>query len=153
MRLPSRPTAGTVLSRGADSVVRLWDLESGEAIREFSGHKEWVFSVAFSPDGRLAYSTSGGSNDHGWHDGMDSAVRVWDVGTGQEVGKLEGHKGLVFRAAVSADGRHVLTGGRDLAPILWAAQTRVEIRRFQGHSDGLACVAFLPDGRCAVQRC
>ena len=87
------PDGRRALSGGDDKVVRLWDLESGDLIREFRGHTEWVFSVAFSPDGRLAYSTSGGFFGAGWQDGTDSAIRVWDVETGQEVRKLEGHKG------------------------------------------------------------
>ena len=117
------------LSGGGDTVVRLWDLEGGDTIREFRGHTEWIFSVAFSPDGRQAYSASGGFFDHGWQDGTDSAIRVWNLETGQEVRKLEGHKGIVWSVAFSPDGRHVLSGGHDMGPILWDAQTRAEIRR------------------------
>ena len=80
----------------------------------------------------------------GWQDGKDSAIRVWDVETGQEVRKLEGHKGIVWSVAVSPDGRRVLSGGHDLAPILWDAKTGAEIRRFRGHTDLFGCVAFLP---------
>ncbi len=82
--------------------MRLWDLDSGKRIREFPGHTEWIFHVAFSPDGRLGYSTSGGPD--AWQDGSDSAVRVWDVETGREIRRLEGHKGRVFGLAVSPDG-------------------------------------------------
>ena len=138
------------LSGAGDTVVRLWDLESGETIREFRGHTEWVFSVAFSPDGRLAYSGSGGFHDPAWRDGTDSAIRVWDVETGKEVCKLEGHKGIVWSVAVSPNGRYVLSGSRDSTTILWDARTGAEIRRFRGHSGGVDCVAFLPDGRRAV---
>ena len=116
-------------------------------IREFKGHEEWVFSLAFSPDGRLAYSTSGGPDL--WRDGKDSAVRVWDVETGREVRKLEGHKGRVLSVAVSPDGRQVLTGG-DTSVILWDASNGKIIRRFDGHTGLLSRVSFLPDGKHAV---
>ena len=141
------PDGRRAISGGADTVVRLWDLESGDTIREFRGHTDWVFRVAFSPDGRQAYSASGGFHDHGWQDGSDSAIRVWDVETGKEVRKLEGHKGIVWSVAVSPDGRRVLSGGHDMTSILWDAGTGAEIRRFRGHTDGVWCVAFLPDGR------
>ena len=144
------PDGRRALSGGADKVVRLWDLESGDLIRELKGHTEWVFSVAFSPDGRRAYSTSGGFMSDIWHDGTDSAIRVWDVETGQEVRKLEGHKGIVWGVAVSPDGRHVLSGGSDRTSILWDAESGNEIRRFRGHTDAVLCVAFLPGGRRAV---
>jgi WD40 repeat protein len=144
------PDGRRALSGGDDTVVRLWDLESGETIREFHGHTEWVFSVAVSPDGRLGYSSSGGVYDQDWQDGTDSAIRVWDLEAGQEVRKLEGHKGIVWSVATSPDGRHVLSGGRDAAVILWDAKSGTEIRRFRGHTDEVQCVAFLPDGRRAV---
>ena len=144
------PDGRRAVSGGEDKVVRLWDLETGETIREFRGHTEWVFSVAFSPDGRLAYSTSGGFHDQGWRHGTDSAIRVWDVATGQEVRKLEAHKGIVWSVAISPDGRSVLSGGHEMTPILQDAKTGAEVRRFPGHTGDITCVAFLPDGRRAV---
>ena len=62
-------------------------------IRQFRGHTAWVFSVAFSPDGRLAYSTSGGRFLGAWQDGTDAAIRVWDVETGREVRQAGRHIG------------------------------------------------------------
>jgi WD40 repeat protein len=140
------------LSGDEDKVVRLWDLESARVIREFRGHTGWIFSTAFSPDGRLAYSTSGGTyNGHGgWQELPDTAIRVWDVETGREVRRLEGHRSLVWSVAVSPDGRRILTGSQDRMIILWDAETGAEIRRFPGHTNNVMCVAFLPDGRRAV---
>jgi hypothetical protein len=144
------PDGRRALSGCEDRMVRLWDTESGEVIREFRGHTEWVFSVAFSPDGRLAYSTSGGSHGGVLRDGVDSAIRVWDVETGRQVRRLESHRGVVWSVAISPDGRRVLSGGRDKAVILWDAETGSEIRRFREHTGDLTCVAFLPDGRRAI---
>ncbi len=141
------PDGHRALSADQDKLVRLWDLETGKVDREFPGHSGWVFNVAFSPDGRLAYSTSGGL-DH-WNDGADPAVRVWDVETGREVRKLDGHKGRVMGLDVSPDGHRVLTGG-DTSPILWDADTGKELRRFQGHDGLIANSILLPDGHHAV---
>ena len=137
------PDGRRALSSGEDRVIRLWDLGSRATIREFRGHTDWAISVAFSPDGRLAYSTGGARSV--WRDGTDFAVRIWDVEAGRQVGKMEGHRGLVFGLAVSADGRRVLTGGDTI--ILWNAETRAEIRRFNRHTDKVSRVAFLPIGQ------
>jgi WD40 repeat protein/S1-C subfamily serine protease len=141
------PDGRRALAAGEDKVIRLWDLSTGQLIREFKGHPEWVFSLAFSPDRRLAYSTSGGPDL--WTDGKDSAVRVWDVETGREVRRLEGHKGRVLSVDVSSDGRRVLTGG-DTSVILWDAGTGKVLRRFEGHTGLISRVSFLPDGQRAV---
>ena len=146
MSVAFSPDGRRALSGGEDKVFRLWDLQTGGLLREFKGHTDWVIRVAFSPDGKLAYSTSGASGV--WNDGTDFGVRVWDLETGQQVGKMEGHKQIVWGLAVSRDGRRVLTGGDTI--ILWDAQTRTEIRRFNKHTDKVEGVAFLPDGRRAV---
>jgi WD40 repeat protein len=137
------PDGRRALSGGEHKIVRLWDLDSGKLVREFPGHTEWIFNVAFSPDGRLGYSTSGGPD--AWRDGSDSAVRVWDLATGQVIHRLEGHKGRVFGLAVSPDGRNVLTGG-DTSLILWDARSGKPIRRIAGHTGLIGNATLLAGG-------
>jgi len=46
----------------------VWDAATGEEIVELRGHRSFVWSVAFSPDGTRLVSGSG-----------DGTVRVWDA--------------------------------------------------------------------------
>ena len=61
---------GTRLATGGSwqEQIKLWDVESGNLIAEFSGHKGNVKSLAFSPDGRLLASGS-----------FDNTILMWDV--------------------------------------------------------------------------
>lgn len=49
----------------------LWDVETGEVVREFIGHTSPVNSVVFSSDGTRVLTGS-----------SDGTVRLWDVSTG-----------------------------------------------------------------------
>src|SRR5579884_2578458 len=60
-----------------DVSLRLWDIETGREVRRLgSGCARGVHSLAFSPDGRRAVSTTNTSTD-------DDLV-LWDVETGHE---------------------------------------------------------------------
>jgi WD40 repeat protein len=61
--------SGRVLATGAaDNSVRLWNVETKQELKRFTGHVDRVSYVDFSPDGELLASTS-------W----DGTVLIWDV--------------------------------------------------------------------------
>ena len=70
-----------------------------------TGHSGWVFSVAFSPDGKLLASGSG-----------DQTVKIWDVATGTELRSLRGHTYNVEAVVFSRDGKLLvsLSGGNEI---------------------------------------
>ena len=50
--------------------------------------------MVYSPDGRYIASAGGGTELHG--DGVNQAVHIWDVETGQEKSRLTGCPGRVL---------------------------------------------------------
>jgi hypothetical protein len=107
--------------------------------RRFEGHTGPVICLAISPDGRRALSGS-----------ADLTVRLWDLATGQELGRLDGHTGEVAAVAFSADGRRAASGGEDRTVRLWDLKTGGALGCFRGHTEKVRSVAFSPDDRFVV---
>lgn len=80
----NNPNAPLVLASASfDSTVRLWDVERGVSQFTLTRHTEPVYSVAFSPDGRLLASGS-----------FDKCVHIWSVATGALVYSYRGTGGI-----------------------------------------------------------
>jgi len=75
---------------------------------------------------------------------------MWDVATGAEMRRFEGHSADVNAVAFSPDGRSILTGSDDKTVVLWNAVTGAEQRRFLGHTGAVTALAFNPKGRFAI---
>ena len=89
------PDGGLVASSTYGGLVRLFDPAKGELIESLHGHLNAALGIAFSPDGRRLISASGGRE----------AVKLWDVGTRQELLTLAGTGSTALYAARwSADG-------------------------------------------------
>ncbi|MDC0838019.1 trypsin-like peptidase domain-containing protein, partial [Limnoraphis robusta] len=71
---------GQLLALRSNKDIYLWDLSTGQLLRQLTGHTRDVRSVSFSPDGQTLASGSG-----------DNTVRLWDVATGRELRQLTGH--------------------------------------------------------------
>lgn len=133
--------------------LQVWNVETDERVHTFAGLPGGVRCAAFSPDGRFALSGSTGLFEpNGWRPAADYSLRLWDVETGKEVRRFEGHTRIVLCVAFSPDGRLALSGSVDLTARLWDVQTGKELKRFQERDVGLgppaiARVDFLPNGR------
>ena len=68
-----------------------------------------MWSVCFSPDGRMVASSLSG----------DRTMRLWDVETGACVRTLEGHGEIVNSVCFSPDGKQLASGSYDTTVRLW----------------------------------
>lgn len=62
------PDSKLVAAGSLDTIVRVWDTRTGQQLERLRGHKDSVYSVAFSPDGNSLVSGS-----------LDKSLRVWDL--------------------------------------------------------------------------
>ncbi len=112
-------------------------------LRSFKGHTDGVYSVAFSPDGKIALSGAALSD-------TDPLVRLWDVGSGKEIRRLAGPTAGVMSVAFSPDGKYVLAGSDDKTIRVWDTGTGRQVRVLEGHTDKVLAVAYSPGGKLIV---
>ena len=130
-----------VSAHGGGRTLKLWDAVSGRLIRIFAGteRRDWMLSVAFSPNGtRLVSGTSSGT------------VKLWDVASGQQIHALPGHSYAASSVAFSPDGTRLLSGSYDNTIRLWDGASAQLMRTFKGHSEAVRSVAFSSDGRRVI---
>ncbi len=70
-------------SASFDKTVRLWDVEAGRCLHKLAKHSEPVYSVAFSPSGKLVATGS-----------FDRWVHIWSAADGSLVRSYKGSAGI-----------------------------------------------------------
>ena len=108
------------------------------AAHKLPGHTSWIYSLAFSPDGRTLASG-------GW----DEWIRLWDLETGTQRAVLEGHKSEVYCLAFSPDGKTLASGSANNTSVvkLWNVATGDEQTELVGHKNVVHTLGWSPDGR------
>ncbi len=101
------------------------------------GHKEAVYAIAFTSDGKQIVTGSG-----------DPSIKVWQADTGKEFKTFagaNGHTGLVLSLALSPDGTQIASGAADNSLRVWDFPTSKHLREFALATDSRS-VAVTPDG-------
>jgi WD40 repeat protein len=114
-----------------DCTVRLWDTRSGAALATFTGHEDYVFDVAFSPDGQMLATASD-----------DDTAKLRDVQSGQVLKTLTGHRAPVSAVAFSPDGKILASVSYDGQIRLWDTDSEVALLTIRGHNLPINTVAF-----------
>jgi WD40 repeat protein len=137
------PDGGLIATEQDDTgEVVLWDATTGERRREVckrqTGSRARLCRLAFTPDGRtLAVA--------------DGAVRLWDVDSGREIGRVGAPTDAGNRVAFSPDGRRLVSvpqSALDLPATLkvFDVATGREVLSLPGHGSIITSIAFSPDG-------
>ena len=115
--------------------IHFWDIATGTPKTELTGHRSWIWSLKFSPDGNTL--ASGGYDE----------LHLWDATTGAHKLAISGHTGWVRGVAFTPDGKTLAAGGRyDIR--LWDAingQHKAILYENDTFSDNKS-LAFSPDG-------
>jgi WD40 repeat protein len=144
---------------GCFGPLRIWDVATGQELREIMEGIVARQSVTFSPDGKMLTSA----------DGTD-IIYLWEVATGRELRRLPYRHRERCPVAFSPDGKMLAAGSQQVRQLrkdedpprypwepppseegpqvirLWEIATGEIRQEFIGHNDAVSCLTFSPDG-------
>ena len=128
---------GRLLSLSDGYTVKLWDAATGRELPSLQAPNSGLFkahvsvSANFSEDGKRVATG-----------GFDTPTVVWETETGKQLLKMNGRTNMAYKAAFSADGTQLFSGGRTR----WDLRTGRGLRLTSAPSDKVFGVPS-PDGR------
>jgi F-box and WD-40 domain protein 1/11 len=95
---------GNILaSASGDATIKLWDIESGNCLKTFTGHTRGLACIQFSEDGKTIVSG-----------GNDQSIRVWDIEAGTMKYEIkDAHKSLVRSLFLDSANGKIISGSYD----------------------------------------
>ena len=122
-------------SGGADKTIKLWNLDTLDRIRTYTGHKDFVTALTFAPDGKTLASAS-----------LDGSIRLWSTRSNRSQRRLYGHRGRVGGLSFSPDGKNLASIAADGQLRIWDVARGRTLRTIAGHAGALNAVSYSPDG-------
>lgn len=98
-------------------------------------HESYVLGLKFTADSQTLISC-----------GMDNVVKLWSVGSWEQVLTLEGHAHSVHTMALSPDEKRLVTGSSDKTVKLWSFPHGKELQTLQDRKQVVSAVRISADG-------
>lgn len=121
-------------SLGWDKEFKLFNLQDGRTFT-LSGHHDFVYDLAFSPDSKLLASCS-----------FDGGIKLWDVYTHRDLRTLSGHTSWVSSIKFSSDGRLLFSVSHDGSLRIWDVSKGKQLVSVMAMRDTEDWLAVAPDG-------
>jgi WD40 repeat protein len=158
------PDGKTIVTASDDKTALIWDVTTGKVLQKIEEHTEMVRSATLSPDGKIPIFIASAENKLKEVKSAvfslnsktivtasgDKTARIWDVATGKELKKLEGHTDGVLSAVFSPDSKTIVTASKDKTARIWDVVAGKESQKLGGHTDTVVSAVFSPNGKTIV---
>lgn len=132
--LSSSPWSYSTSSENNYKTIKIWDANSGEEIQTLYGHKDYVESVRFSPDGNEVVSAS-----------LDKTIRIWNLRQDDNSKVLVKSDTRLFEPVIDFRNNLIASSCADSTIRVWDLQSGKEILKLK-KENGFGVVAINPNG-------
>lgn len=144
---PTTPITAVCLSSDGSLALRngngenfgIWNVWTGDRLREFKGHSDRITCLCLSVD--VSFAVSGSE---------DKTVRLWKPITAECVRVLAGHENIISCVCISLDATQILSADYDGVIKLWDVASGRCLRTIQAHSQKISGLHFTVDRKFAV---
>lgn len=129
-------------SGSADGTITLWNLKTGEKVKELKGHEKSINSFAYSFDGKRLASCS-----------TDDTIRIWDVEAGKELKKIKAtdrYFGYANYLTFSKDEKFLLIGDNHGLIKILNSSTGDEIKKIDTDFTSIDIITLSLDGKYII---
>jgi chemotaxis protein histidine kinase CheA len=130
---------GEQLATSGYHEILVWNTADGTPLRRITNVAERVYSLQYSPDGKLIAVGAGTPAQLG-------EVKLFSAATGDLVADLARTSDAIFCVAFSPDGKRLAAGGADRSIRVYDVATGKQQLAIDDHADWVMDLAWLPDG-------
>jgi RNA polymerase sigma factor (sigma-70 family) len=140
----------TLVTSSDDRSIRFWDVATGKQVRQLD-HAAPVGSIALAPDNKMLASVAMKKEEYNTPASSATTwkpaehVVLWDLASGKDTLRLDGHKNGVFALIFAPDGKTLLSSDSKTVHC-WNVTTGQELLARNLQIPWLLQMAFSPDG-------
>ncbi|MEQ8626742.1 caspase family protein [Ekhidna sp.] len=119
----------TIATAGGDGFIILWEKSTGKQIKKFKAHREPIFDLALSHNGKYLAST-------GW----DGVISLWNTNDWSRYNYTYNEGASTYSLAFTENDAYLVLAMLDKTLKLYEVETRRLVKEFIGHTNNVTTV-------------
>ncbi|MEO9484437.1 MAG: caspase family protein [Ekhidna sp.] len=119
----------TIATGAGDGKIIIWNEVSGKAVKEINAHREPIFDLELSHNGKLLAST-------GW----DGVISLWNTDSWDRYNYVYNEGASTYTLAFTPNDAYLVVGMLDKTLKLWEVETKRFVKEFVGHTENVTAI-------------